>query len=47
MMICISLYNFLDRIYNSNSTSSIKLIKNNYDKDEEYYKYNIQDSLIV
>lgn len=50
----ISLYNFLDRIYNSNnSTSSIKLIKNNYeidnkyDKDEEYYKHYMQDSLII
>ena len=46
----ISLYNFLDRIYNSNNTSSIKLVKKNYDKDDkddEYYKHYIQDSLIV
>lgn len=43
----IPLYNFLDRIYNSNNNSSIKLVKNNYDKDEEYYKHYMQDSLII
>lgn len=43
----ISLYNFLDKIYNRNNTNSIKLVKNNYEKDEDYYKYNIQDSLLL
>jgi hypothetical protein len=43
----ISLYNFLDKIYYRNNTNSIKLVKNNYKKDEDYYKYNIQDSLLI
>ncbi len=43
----ISLYYFLEKIHNNNNNNSIKLINKNYNEDEEYYKYNIQDSLII